>query len=272
MGTIAAELELHRETVCGALDTILFSGNRSAHGRRAPITGPYVDFVRETLERYPRLRATRIFAMARERGYQGSAVQLRRVVARLRPAHREAFVRRRTVAGEEAQADWACFGTVPVGRARRKLSCFLMVLSYSRALALEFFFDQSLENFLTGHVRALDFLGGAARYLVYDNLRTAVLERRGDAVHFHPRLLELAGHYHFAPRPCRPARGNEKGCASHCTSFARFDGTSEKRRRFDSLLPCFLAGGSSPGGSYRHSLLSLSPQAGRERPSGALVH
>jgi len=46
---------------------------------------------------------------------------------------------------------------------------------------------------------------------VYDNLRSAVLDRRGAAVQFHPRLLELAGHYHFAPRPCTPGRGNEKG-------------------------------------------------------------
>jgi transposase len=48
-----------------------------------------------------------------------------------------------------------------------------------------------------------------------------------------------------------------KGYASHCTSFARFDATSGNRRRFDSLLPCFLAGGSSLGCSYRHSFLSL---------------
>jgi hypothetical protein len=46
---------------------------------------------------------------------------------------------------------------------------------------------------------------------VYDNLRSAVLERQGSAIRFHPRLLELAGHYHFAPRPCTPGRGNEKG-------------------------------------------------------------
>jgi hypothetical protein len=50
-----------------------------------------------------------------------------------------------------------------------------------------------------------------ARTLVYDNLRSAVLERQGSAIRFHPRLLELAGHYHFAPRPCTPGRGNEKG-------------------------------------------------------------
>lgn len=49
----------------------------------------------------------------------------------------------------------------------------------------------------------------------------------------------------------------QKGYASHCTSFVRFDRTSEKRFRFDSLLPCLLTGGSSPGCSYRHSFLSL---------------
>ncbi len=46
---------------------------------------------------------------------------------------------------------------------------------------------------------------------MYDNLKSAVLERHGTAIRFHPRLLELAGHYHFAVRPCTPARGNEKG-------------------------------------------------------------
>src|SRR5713226_1403188 len=41
---------------------------------------------------------------------------------------------------------------VMVGRARRTLSCFVMTLSYSRALYLEFFFDPTTENFLRGHV------------------------------------------------------------------------------------------------------------------------
>jgi hypothetical protein len=40
------------------------------------------------------------------------------------------------------------------------------------------------------------------------------LERVGDHIRFHPRLLEFAGLYHFAPQPCAVARGNEKGCAS----------------------------------------------------------
>ena len=60
-----------------------------------------------------------------------------------------------------------------------------------------------------------------ARTLVYDNLKSAVLERQGSAIRFHPRLLELAGHYHFAPRPCTPGRGNEKGRVERQIQYLR---------------------------------------------------
>jgi hypothetical protein len=98
-----------------------------------------------------------------------------------------------------------------VGKGTRPLSAFVMVLSFSRAIDALFTLDQTLESFLRGHLHAFGFFGGVARTILYDNLKSAVLERVGDAIHFHPRLLELAGHYHFAPRPCAPARGNEKG-------------------------------------------------------------
>ena len=54
-----------------------------------------------------------------------------------------------------------------------------------------------------------------------------------------------------------PRSPNCKGYASHCTSFVRFGATSGNRRRFESLRPMLLTGGASPGGSYRHSFLSL---------------
>ena len=98
-----------------------------------------------------------------------------------------------------------------------------MVLAYSRALFALFTVDQTLESFLRGHVDAFQTWPGVARTLVYDNLRSAVLERAGTAIRFHPRLLELAGHYHFAPRPCTPGRANEKAQASYCTPFCRCD-------------------------------------------------
>ncbi|HVT61207.1 MAG TPA: transposase [Thermoanaerobaculia bacterium] len=79
-----------------------------------------------------------------------------------------------------AQVDWADFGRVRIGRAERRLSAFLMTLCYSRALYVEFFFDQSLANFLRGHVRAFEHFAGVVRQVATDNLRSVVLERRGD--------------------------------------------------------------------------------------------
>jgi transposase len=220
IGTIATSLGLHPDTVRGAVATDRF--NRPRLVRTSTLTDPYLGFIGQTLGQYPNLRATRIYQMIRDRGYMGSVVQLRRVVARLRPGvHREAFLALRTFAGDEAQTDWAHFGEVSVGRAKRRLSCFVLTLSYSRALALEFFFDQSLENFLRGHVRAFGEMGGVARTIRYDNLRSAVLERRGDAIHFHPRLVELCAHYHFQARPCRPARGSEKGRVERVIRYVR---------------------------------------------------
>jgi transposase len=220
IGTIAAQLNLHPDTVRGAIESHRFNNQRPP-SLRTQLTDPYRDFIEQTLQQYPRLRATRLYEMLRQRGYSGSVVQLRRVVRSFRPQKKEAFLRLTQLMGEQAQADWAHFGQVRVGRATRRLSCFVMTLSYSRALWVEFFYDQSIENFLLAHVHAFAEWGGLPRTVIYDNLRSVVTERRGDAVHFHPRLLELCAHYHFAARPCRPARGNEKGRVERAIQYIR---------------------------------------------------
>jgi transposase len=218
IGTIAQQLGVHPDAVRHAVQSDTF---HQAQALRPCITDPYLEFVRETLKNYPQLRATRIFQMIRDRGYTGSIVQLRRVVARLRPVQREAFLRLCLFPGEQAQADWAHFGEVRVGRARRRLSCFLITLSYSRALYLEFFFDQTMENFLRGHVHAFQAWSGTPRITLYDNLKSVVLERRGDAILFNPRLLELCGHYHFLARPCQVRAGNQKGRIERAIRYVR---------------------------------------------------
>jgi transposase len=218
VGTIARELVLHPETVSIAVETDRFNNTKTL---RPSATDAYAGFIREVLAKHPRLRATRIFQMIRDRGYCGSVVQLRRFVACLRPAHREAFLCLRTFPGEQGQVDWAHFGEVSVGRARRRLSCFVITLSYSRALYLEFFFDQHMESFLRGHIHAFADWEGLPRVLLYDNLRSAVLERRGNAIHFHPRLVDLCAHYHFAAHPCQVRAGNQKGRVERAIRYIR---------------------------------------------------
>jgi transposase len=219
VGTIASNLGVHPDAVRRALG--LNERKPSAPRPRPRMIDPFLPLVRETLDRYPRLRATNIHSMLRERGFAGSARQVRRAVRELRPRRAEAYLRLRAFPGEEAQADWADFGSIPVGRGQRRLSAFVMTLSYSRALYVEFFLDQKTENFLLGHQRAFEHFGGVPRAVRIDNLRSAVLERRGTEVRFHPRYLELAGWYHFQPRPCRPARGNEKGRVERSIGFLR---------------------------------------------------
>jgi transposase len=232
VGTIAAELGVHHDTVDRAINRAAFTQIR--YRRDGSILDPYLAFIDDTLKQHPKLRATRLFDMIAARGYTGSVVQLRRHVRVVRPERpREAFLRLTTLPGEQAQVDWGSFGSITIGKAKRALSCFVLVLSWSRAMAARFTLDQSLESFVRGHVLAFESLGGIPRSILYDNLKTAVLERQGDAIRFHPRLLELAGHYHFAPKPCAPYRGNEKGKVERAIQFLRHSFFAA--RRFSSV-------------------------------------
>ena len=248
LGTIAAQLGLHRETVRAAVEGESVGVRRGAC--RPSALDPYLPFIRDTLAQYPTLRATRIHEMVRQRGYPGSVIQVRRLVGRLRPETARTVYRRVvTLSGEQAQVDWGSFGKVRIGRGDRAVSGFVMVLGHSRAIAALFTLDQTLESFLRGHVEAFKALGGVARTLVYDNLRTAVLDRRGAAVQFHPRLLELAGHYHFAPQPCTPGRGNEKSQASYYAPSCTCDTSSGYCRRSRNRFPGWAVGSGPVGGS-----------------------
>ena len=220
VGTIASELGVHHDVVERAIEPKRFVN--VAYRPSASILDPYKDFVRVVLEQHPRLRSTRLYEMIRQRGYAGSIFPLRRFVHCVRPASAyEAFFRLSTLPGEQAQVDWGSFGSIAIGNTRRALSCFVMVLSWSRAIYAQFVLDQTVESFLRCHVAAFETLGGVPRGILYDNLKSAVLERVGDVIRFNPRLLEFAGHYHFAPQPVAVARGNEKGRVERAIRYLR---------------------------------------------------
>jgi len=219
IGTIASQLGVHPEAIRRAVNRE--PGTLRPLRPRPRQIAPFVPWLIETLEHYPRLCATVLHRMLRERGFAGGVGQVRRAVGPLRPSRRQAFARLDWLPGEAAQVDWADFGRVTIGRAKRRLSAFLMTLCYSRALYVEFFLDQSLGNFLRGHVHAFEHFTGVTRQVATDNLRSVVLERRGDQIRFHPRYLELAGHYCFEPRPCHVRASYEKGRVERSVRFLR---------------------------------------------------
>ena len=172
--------------------------------------------------KYPKLAASRLHAMVRARGYPGGPSHFRDIIASIRPRPKaEAFLRLRTLPGEQGQVDWGSFGKIRIGRALRLLLAFVLVLSWSRRIYLRFFIGSRMPCFLAGHARAFERLGGVPRVLLYDNLKSAVIERRGDAIRLNPTMLELAAHYGFEPRACAPRRGNEKGRVERAIRYIR---------------------------------------------------
>ena len=120
VGTIAQLLHVHRHAVRRVL-----AGN-SAPVHTSPLRPSRIDayrpFILETLTKFPTLTAARLYAMVGERGHVGAASHLWLLVSSLRPrSAAEAYLRLRTLPGEQAQVDWAHFGHLQIGRARRPL-------------------------------------------------------------------------------------------------------------------------------------------------------
>jgi transposase len=220
IGTIATQLGIHHSTVRRVLAQAQIPAGRQS--LRPSMADPFIPFIIETLKKYPRLRASRLYEMVRQRGYPGAPDHFRSIVARYRPRPAaEAYLRLRTLPGEQAQVDWGHFGKLTVGRAVRPLMAFVLVLSWSRQIFLRFYLGAAMANFIRGHVDAFSFLSSVPRVILYDNLKSAVTERVGDAVRFNPTLLELASYYRFSPRPVAPGRGNEKGRVERAIGYIR---------------------------------------------------
>lgn len=218
--TIAKAMCVHHSVVTRILEQDANPGQDSLI--HPSMVDKYLPFIQETLKKYPKILASRVYVMVRERGYPGRPDHFRHLMAELRPPQKkEAFLRLTTLPGEQGQVDWAYFGKVKFGKSERRLSAFVMVLSYSRQIFLRFFLNEKLENFLRGHQEAFQFFKGVPRVILYDNLKTAVLERKDAAIRYQPTFLEFTGKYRYEPRPVSPRRGNEKGRVERAIRYIR---------------------------------------------------
>jgi transposase len=217
---VSQVVELHRDTV----KRILYGDDTPEKSSgRICILDPYGDVVKNHLERYPSIRATTLFRILKDKGFLGSVSSLRRYLRPMRKKKSESFKPMTVFQGQQAQVDWAHFGSIPVKNGERKLYLFIMVLSWSRAIFARFTYDQKTDSFLRMHEEAFKFFDGSPREILYDNLKSAVLERFKDKIKFNPQLVEFSGFYGFEPRACRPYRGNEKGRVERAIRFVRED-------------------------------------------------
>lgn len=217
IGTIATQLSIHPDTVKRVIENSAKKESKSSI-KVLPIEA-HREFIERMLVDYPTIRATRLLDMLKKRGYTGSVYPIRRLKHKLAPQGGQAYLDLKFMPGEQAQVDWGSFGHMMYGTQRRPLHAFVMVLCYSRRIYARFFHDMKSARVQEGHRRAIEYFGGSARTIVYDNMKTAVLENLGAAVRFNPDLLELAAYYNFEPRACNPRSGWEKEYAAYYTSF-----------------------------------------------------
>ncbi len=207
---IAVALALDARTVAAWLSEPRYRARRSPP--RPSKLDPFKDEIKNLLERHP-YSAVQVLQRLRNSGYDGSLTLLKGYLRRVRPRRAPAFLTLAFAPGESAQVDWGEYGTVAVGNTRRKLSFFVMVLSYSRLMYLEFTVSQTMEHFLACHEHAFDYFGARVpKKVMVDNLKSAVLRRHtGQAPVFNPRYMDFARHHGFEIVPCGVGQPQHKG-------------------------------------------------------------
>jgi transposase len=167
-----------------------------------------------------RIPASVLLMELRERGYSGGYTRLKELLASLKPPELVApVIRFETRPGEQMQVDWAV-----IRRGENRLSVFVATLGWSRATYVEFVTDERVETLIEAHENAFLAFGGTPREVLYDNMRTVVLERHGygrGRHRFHPGFLDFARHCDFRPRLCAPYRAQTKGKVERFIRYLR---------------------------------------------------
>ncbi len=154
-------------------------------------------------------------------GYHGSVrlvqLYLATVYATKEP---EALVRFETEPGQQMQADWC-----ELRKGKDPLYAFVATLGWGRAGFVIFTTSMRFEVLRECHEETFTYFGGVPREVLYDNMKTVVLERNafGEGKHrFNPALWDVAKHFGFMPRLCKPYRAKTKGKVERFNRYLRY--------------------------------------------------
>lgn len=117
------------------------------------------------------------------------------------------------------QADFVVFR-----RGKSPLSAFVATLGYSRLSFVRFVASEGFEFVRTCLQAACDYFQGVPQQVLFDNMKTVVLDRDayGPGQHrFRPGLLSLAKELGFVPKLCRPYRAKTKGKVERFNRYLR---------------------------------------------------
>jgi len=187
---------------------------------RESCLAPFQDYVRERFLACG-LSGVRLLEEIRPMGYPGSARTLRRYLATLRPATKrkqKLTVRFETAPGQQAQADWSYCGRFQTGASEPvAIYAFVMVLSFSRMLYVEFTTSMNLTQLIRCHQNAFSFFGGWCQQILYDNMKQVKL----DLGTWNPLFLDFCNHYGITPKTHQAYRARTKGKVERVVGYVK---------------------------------------------------
>lgn len=219
--------KIAREIGC-SVNTVrrhLKSGSKPQYVRsvaRVTKLAPFHDYLRDRqLAAQPEwIPATVLLREIQLQGYTGGPTRLRAFMRGMRPKlPDDPVVRFETALGEQMQVDWVEFR-----KGKHPLYAFCATLGYSRVSFVEFVTDMKVDTLIACHQHAFEVFGGVSRRILYDNMKTVVIERdaTGEGEHqFHAGFLDYAHHCGFVIKLCRPYRARTKGKVERFNGYLR---------------------------------------------------
>jgi transposase len=216
---IAAELGVHPKTVSRALQR-----GGAPHPPR-PARGSKLDPYKAKVDQLLAEGVWNGVVVLREiqaAGYTGGPTILREYIGPKRALRASrATVRFETEPGRQLQSDWGEVTTALAGQPV-KVHFIVNQLGYSRRFHFWCAECEDAEHTYEGLVRSFEYFGGVPQEVLVDNQKAAVLQpRAGGPPRFNERFVDLAGHYGFAPRACRPYRARTKGKTERMVGYVQ---------------------------------------------------
>lgn len=218
---VAERLGISRDTVNKYWDGLNLELEQPHYARRTQMIDQYQNYIADRLEKYPELSARRLFKEIKKQGFEGSERTVRRYVQPLRHVNHREYKPFETLPGEQAQVDWGHFGNIIIDGKSYKLYAFVFTMGWSRFSYVEFVIRIDMASFLSSLYRALEYINGVPREILFDNAKVVVSERVGKIVRFSEDLLHLALAYEFTPKACWTYDAESKGKVESQVKYVR---------------------------------------------------